>query len=70
MMKAETLRIIGSTIFWVFFVSVLLAEIIICSTKYSVLWFVILRQIFIGFELFGISIEIASWRIAKKKRNE
>ncbi len=69
-MKAETLRIIGATIFWTFFVGASVIDIITHVTGHSDLWFLIMRQVFTGFELFGISLEIAGWRIVKKEQKK
>lgn len=69
-MKAETLRIIGATIFWTFFVGASVIDIITHVTGYSDLWLLIMRQVFAGFELFGISLEIAGWRIIKKEQKK
>lgn len=69
-MKSETLRIIGATIFWTFFVSASVIDIITHVTGHHDLWFLITRQVFAGFELFGISLEIAGWRIVKKEHKK
>ena len=47
-MKAETLRIIGATIFWTFFVGASVIDIITHVTGHSDLWFLIMRQVFTG----------------------
>lgn len=69
-MKAETLKTIGATIFWTFFIGASAIDIITHVAGYPDLWFLIMRQVFAGFELFGISLEIAGWRIEKKERKE
>lgn len=66
-MKTETLKTIGATIFWTFFVMTLVIDIITHIKEYPDLYLMILRQAGAGFELFGISLEIASWRIEKKE---
>lgn len=69
-MKAETLKIIGSTIFWTFFVMTLVIDIITYTKEIPDLYLMILRQVSAGFELFGISLEIAGWRIEKKEQKK
>lgn len=69
-MKAETLKIIGSTIFWTFFVMTLVIDIITHTKEIPDLYLMILRQVSAGFELFGISLEIAGWRIEKKEQKK
>lgn len=66
-MKAETLRIVGSTVFWAFFVMILVIGIITHTKEYPDIYLMILRQVGTGFELFGIAIEIAGWRIERKE---
>ncbi len=53
-----------------FFVGASLIDIITHIQGYSDLWFLIMRQVFTGFELFGISLEIAGWRIIKKEQKK
>lgn len=68
-MKSEIIRIIGTTIFWTFFFVVAIIDIIMRLQGYE-LFFLILRQVGMGFEFLGISLEIAAWRIAKKEAKQ
>lgn len=69
-MKVEAIRTIGATIFWIFFIGASVIDIITHIQGHSDLWFLIMRQVFAGFELFGVSLEIAGWRIAKKEQKK
>lgn len=64
---AELFKTIGATVFWVFFVGCSIIDVITHIQGCSDLWFLILRQVFAGFELFGISLEIVGWRLIKKE---
>lgn len=52
---------------WTFLVTTSAVSIILHIIEYPELSLVVLRGIGIGFELFGISLEIAGWEIEKKE---
>ena len=62
MKSCDILKTTGMCIFWTFFVAKIVINLFYEDDMFNLL--------FLCFEFFGISIQIASWRIAKKEIKE
>lgn len=69
-MKHEHIKIMGDTIFWVFFIMYLLMVAICVITRTPQIELIMLKDICAALELLGVSIEIAAIRIKRKELKE
>lgn len=67
-MKPEHLKTIGSTIFWGFFITYFIIIGISKITTMPDAELDAFRIAFCAFELFGLLLEVAAWRIEKKEK--